>query len=225
MACVGVSTVAYGGARSSSEKRLQSPDDGNDGATVRSSAFLGDVLAFAASIVTGLHAVYYTRFAVPPFEIDPRMSTSPPQHEGDYEPLPIDTDDGGEARDIEPTAGHLQAPFNPPPFALYPNFILSLIGSTTFLLLWIPIPVMHWFSIGPTFHPPPSAKTWAYLQLIAMANLVSNSGNLVSRFALWTSHRETLKRYQNNPMFRCCSVSGAPSLSQWATCWSSSSPR
>lgn len=185
IACAGVSAVVYGGAKSSSKPDAQTQDAGIEGIDLRSLAFLGDGLALAASIIAGLNTVYYSRFAVPAFETDRHLSptSSSTLYEGEYESLPMKAEEDADARDGEPTASCTLAPFDLPPFALYPNFILSLIGSTTFLLLWIPIPIMRWMSIGPTFELPPDAKTWASLSLVAIAGVVSNAGYMVSYVA------------------------------------------
>jgi len=67
----------------------------------------------------------------------------------------------------------------PPPFGFHPNLLTSLLGFMTLILLWIPIPFLHW-SGAEVFRVPPNALTVLSITGIALSGVVSNAGFMVN---------------------------------------------
>ncbi len=167
LATLGVLVVVYGGSMSTPEetgsevlqdfKRPTAP-------------LIGDLLTLAASLIYALYQVMYKKYAALPS--DPELVS-----ERIYEPLP-EADD----LDIESSSDvDTKYPDSacPPPFGFHPNFLTSAIGICTFLLLWIPIPVLDYFQIE-IFAFPDSWRTVLAIGTIAMSGVVFNAGFMVS---------------------------------------------
>lgn len=67
-------------------------------------------------------------------------------------------------------------------FLLYSNVITSLIGLTTFLLLWIPIPLLH--LIGWEMFEAPPREAWLPIVCIVLSGVTFNAGFMVL-LSLW----------------------------------------
>lgn len=67
-------------------------------------------------------------------------------------------------------------------FLLYSNVLTALIGITTLLLFWIPIPILHYLGWEP-FETPPS-NTWLPITGIVLMGVVFNAGFMVL-LSLW----------------------------------------
>ncbi len=69
----------------------------------------------------------------------------------------------------------------PPAFALHPNLITSCMGVCGLLLLWIPIPILHYFNVE-RWQLPPDGKTWVDIVTLSLCGCVSNGGFMVTFF-------------------------------------------
>ncbi|KAG8997516.1 hypothetical protein FRB90_012494 [Tulasnella sp. 427] len=144
-ACGGVFAVVYGGAQSDHSETRTNTTLG------AGSTIFGDGLALASSMCYALYQVLYKRYAVLEPDDDPNRTPSPQTNDitGPYQPLLTD-----EYREVTPPRSpegeqdeHIEPHSIKPPFGFYPNFITTMIGVTTLLVLWIPIPVMHWLGV------------------------------------------------------------------------------
>lgn len=181
IACAGVFSVVYGGSQTSQHK--PDAEHRRDGASL-SWTVVGDALALAGSISYALYQVFYSRFAVLSPDADPHFASPATSStgRGPYQPLLHNQDEEG-----EPDVTSKDTTHDLPPFALHPNFLTSLIGVTTLLFFWIPIPVMFWLGVGPAFELPADAKIWGYIALVAITGIVFNGGFMVSERAhLWS---------------------------------------
>lgn len=171
LATLGTMVVVYGGTAAS-------PDtlEGSSAATTTNlfkptAPLVGNLLTLIASFGYGLYQVLYKIYAALP---------SDPEVQADlaYEQIP----DGDE----NTIGSRYETPFNidpseavyPPPFGLYPNLITSLLGLCTCILLWIPIPFLHWSGIE-IFKLPSNALTIFSIAGIALGGMVFNAGFMV----------------------------------------------
>ncbi|KAG8896180.1 hypothetical protein FRB99_009027, partial [Tulasnella sp. 403] len=196
-ACAGVYAVVYG----SSQPSGHTAEPPTTESTRRSfyfnmsSTIFGDFLALTSSFAYGLYQVLYKRFAVIPSDealLPPLTPISTP-----YQPLLVaddpDPDESAASDDNTPGDG-TPTPSSPvisrpptkqylgsvpPPFAFHPNFLTSLIGLVTLLLLWIPVPMMSKIGVGDPFQFPPNLKTWGFVGLIATTGVFFNAGFMV----------------------------------------------
>ncbi|KIO25812.1 hypothetical protein M407DRAFT_236519 [Tulasnella calospora MUT 4182] len=174
-ACGGVFAVVYRGAQSGpSEAR-------SINTTGAGSTILGDTLALLSSVGYALYQVLYKRYAVLGQEGDPRPSPQSTDTAGAYQPLLTNGFEEGTLSPPQETEEDDDAHPNSakPPFGFFPNFLTSMIGLTTLLALWIPIPVMNWLGVGEPFALPADWSTWAGVTLIASSGLVFNSGFMI----------------------------------------------
>jgi len=188
-ACLGVLAVVYGGTQARPDSELEQTkgeqlDPPSFRPTITSSptvTAVGYALALASSISFALYQVLYERYAIIYPGDDNHKQPSPPSLSTDcaQEPLLIPIRDI-ETRSTLPNTSSSIAP----PFAFYPNFLTSLIGLTTLLFLWIPIPFMHILDLAQPFAFPADAQTWGYVGLIAVSGVVFNAGFMVL-LGLW----------------------------------------
>ncbi|KAG7099187.1 hypothetical protein E1B28_001056 [Marasmius oreades] len=172
LATLGVIAVVYGGTTTP-----ESDDTTISSVTLPASTahLAGNLLTLIASVGYGAYQVFYKKYAA---------LSSDPDTEGlgcseDYQRVPV-ADDGRRGRnnsndeeDIEQT----------PPFGLHPNFLTSAIGVCTLLLLWIPIPVLHWTGAEPFALP----RNWSIVNAIvgiALTGSIFNGGFMIL-LGLW----------------------------------------
>jgi drug/metabolite transporter (DMT)-like permease len=134
-----------------------------------SAPLLGNLLTLVASFGYGLYQVLYKIYAALPS--DPEVASDPM-----YEQIPEDVEDEApaEATHIDPAEA-----VYPPPFGFHPNLLTSLLGFTTLITLWIPIPFLHW-SGAELFRVPPNALTVLSIAGIALSGVVFNAGLMVN---------------------------------------------
>jgi drug/metabolite transporter (DMT)-like permease len=168
IATCGVMAVIYGG---SSVKPLIEESSLSSISKKVSSPLIGDSLTLVASIAYGLYQVLYKQHV-----------TLPSDHEhGEaalYHPIPTLEDDHPPQSDPEIIPTLATSVVYPPPFGLHPNLLTSLAGITTFAILWIPIPILHYTRVE-LFRLPPDAKTAFVLVGIALSGVVFNAGFMV----------------------------------------------
>jgi drug/metabolite transporter (DMT)-like permease len=128
---------------------------------------IGNLLTLIASFGYGLYQVLYKKYAALPSDPDELIAgddvyTPLPNSEDPIDGAPIDAGDA----------------VSPPPFGLHSNLLTSFIGVCTLLLLWIPIPLLHWAGIEP-FTLPKSMWTVLAIAGIALSGVLFNSGMMV----------------------------------------------
>jgi hypothetical protein len=170
VATLGVVVVVYGGSTHTVPAKLPTEPSSAATATMRpAEPLIGDILTLFGSVGSGLYQVLYKKYASLPSDPDEVI----PGHDT-YTPLP-DSEDRveGVSEDTEDTT-------YPPPFGLHSNLLTSMIGVCTLLLLWIPIPLLHWTRIEP-FSLPENLATVASIAGIALSGVMYNAGVMVSQ--------------------------------------------
>lgn len=180
LATAGAMAVVYGGST-----LPEAPDEPKAGSghvkgitTYRpASALVGDVLTLLAAIVYGVYQVLYKMYATLPGDPEADLDGVDVPSQSAYESIPgdIDIED-----DIQAAALSTEEDITyPPPFALFPNMLTSMIGVCTFLFLWIPMPIFQ--ALGwTTYHFPADMKTVSAILGIALTGLVFNAGFMAS---------------------------------------------
>ncbi|KAK4046068.1 hypothetical protein OIV83_006373 [Microbotryomycetes sp. JL201] len=191
IAIAGVFVIAYGDAWVSSKPEGGEQVEKRDHA----SRLIGNLLAFGGSVSYAWYEVWY------------KMNVSLPDPEDDEADDLDDEDEATEANalldnngteDDDSSDAPLPSPVSatsssrmrismPPPesllnpspdiFLLYSNTFTSLIGLTTLLLFWIPIPIFHW--IGWEEFELPPASAWLLILGIVLSGVVFNGGFMV----------------------------------------------
>jgi drug/metabolite transporter (DMT)-like permease len=155
LATAGVVAVVYGGSTSDKSTTAKAPASPSE----PSMPLIGDLLTFVASVGYAVYQVLYKKYAA--------LEESSDTVDEHYEPLP----------DIEhPAPAENTLP--PLPYGLYSNMLTSTIGFGTMVLLWIPLPLLHWFDIEP-FSLPQDYKTIATILGIILSGAIFNAGFMV----------------------------------------------
>ena len=160
-ATLGVIAVVYGGTTTTTKKVTTS------GFVFKPSApLLGNLMTLVASFGYGLYQVLYKIYAALPS--DPEVVS-----EGLYQEISRE-----DSHDLGSTQ---EDTVYPPPFGLHPNLLTSLMGFFTFILLWIPIPFLH-YSGAEIFKLPPNFFTALTISGIALSGVVFNAGFMASLY-------------------------------------------
>jgi len=169
LATLGVAVVVYGGSTSSKvDNSLPEPAASDSAAVIEpkaSSPLVGDLLTLLASVIYGLSQVLYKKYVALPS--DPGLLS-----DRSYERVP--TLDDNSREDVAPS----EEAVYPPPFGLHPNLFTSLIGLLTFAILWIPIPLLHYFNIS-HFSFPTNKETYFTIAGIAASGVLFNAGFMI----------------------------------------------
>jgi len=161
LATLGVVAVVYGGTTTPTKNATTSAFVFKPTAPL-----LGNLMTLVASFGYGLYQVLYKIYAALPS--DPEVIS-----EGSYQE--ISGEDGIRDHDL----GSIQEDVvYPPPFGFHPNLLTSLMGFFTFILLWIPIPFLH-YSGAEIFRLPPNFFTVLTISGIALGGVVFNAGFMV----------------------------------------------
>ena len=193
----------YGGASAGSDPLSPSLSESLSSSTTTlkpSAPLLGNLLTLVASFGYGLYQVLYKIYAALPTDPEVTSEILYEQVSEDQEP-----DDVDELSRLSPELADRDALY-PPPFGLHPNLLTSIVGLATLLILWIPLPLLHWTG-AESFALPPDMHTALSILGIALGGMVFNSGFMVSTSALLCSLRLTR-------VYRFCWASGAPSSPQ-----------
>ncbi|EKM61070.1 uncharacterized protein PHACADRAFT_247425 [Phanerochaete carnosa HHB-10118-sp] len=166
IATAGAALVVYG-----SSGAPASADAGVSAAETRM-ALIGDLLTLIASVIYGIYQVLYKMYAAPPDHLEPIPADAA------YEPIVSAMDDPAET----PIFDKPEMVY-PPPFGLYANALTSAIGVCTFVLLWVPIPILHYYGLE-TFHLPADIKTVSVIACIALSGVAFNA-TLMILLGLW----------------------------------------
>jgi drug/metabolite transporter (DMT)-like permease len=212
LATIGVLFVVYGGVESpkTSIEDADLKEAATTATTATKTAFtpsaplLGDLLTLLASVLYGTYQVMYKKYAA--------LSTDQEDlSEAPYSPIGDDDDDSAdEAGLINDHPARAMA--NAPAFGLHANLLTSTMGCLTLILLWIPLPVLHYLDIE-KFAFPSDFKTAAAIAGIALSGLVFNSGFMVRLFAI-----SLPKKIMKFISLRCFWVYGDPSSHLLAVC-------
>lgn len=170
IATLGTVAVVYGGVTTSRDENMESL---NLPSFKPSAPLIGDLLTLVASAGYGLYQVLYKKYAALPS--DPELVA-----EGLYEAI-SDSEDAshGEAyTSMTDSITDKDDMVYPPPFGLYPNALTSAIGCCTLALLWIPLPILHYFDVEIFAWPPDWATTFA-IAGIALSGLIFNAGFMI----------------------------------------------
>ena len=161
LATLGVITVVYGGTTVSTKKGTIS------GFVFKPTAPLfGNLLTLIASFAYGLYQVLYKIYATLPS--DPEVVSEGLYQEISGEDGIRDPDPGHDLGSIQEDAVY------PPPFGFHPNLLTSVMGFFTFILLWIPIPFLHYSGVE-IFRLPPNFLTVLSISGIALGGVVFNA--------------------------------------------------
>ncbi|KAG5647966.1 hypothetical protein DXG03_007000 [Asterophora parasitica] len=124
-----------------------------------------------ASIGYALYQVLYKKYAA--LSTDPEVVS-----QRLYDQIPDEDLPAGQCDSTE----HGSA-IHPPPFGLHANFLTTCLGLLTFVILWMPIPLLHYFDVEP-FMLPPNAKTIMAIAGICMTGVVFNAGFMIATHSL-----------------------------------------
>ena len=168
LATLGVIAVVYGGATKATKENKAL------GFVFKPTAPLfGNLLTLVASFGYGLYQVLYKMYAALPS--DPEVTS-----DGFYQEIPVgDTPDPDPDHDL---GNNQEDAVCPPPFGFHPNLLTSFLGFFTLILLWIPIPFLHYSGIE-KFRLPPDLFTALTIAGIALSGVVFNAGFMASYLA------------------------------------------
>ncbi|KAH7910934.1 hypothetical protein BJ138DRAFT_1172832 [Hygrophoropsis aurantiaca] len=174
LAIVGVLTVVYGGSTVSNRNPDHQALPEISSTNLQSSTpLVGDLLTLVASICYGLYQVLYKKYVALPS--DPELVSEPGAYAHVSSSEDLDEENASPAMD--------DSALYPPPFGLYPNLLTSTIGLCTFLLLWIPIPILHYYAIEP-FALPDNWTTTFFIAGICLTGIIFNAGFMIL-LGLW----------------------------------------
>jgi drug/metabolite transporter (DMT)-like permease len=169
LATAGVAVVVYGGSTSPKPNEpLPQAAYSNLATAIKPKAtapLVGDLLTLLASFIYGLYQVLYKKYVALPS--DPELLP-----DGLYERIATVDDNSPE---------NMAAPENavyPPPFGLHPNLLTSFIGLLTLVILWIPLPLLHYFDVE-SFSFPTDRATFFTIAGIAASGVLFNAGFMV----------------------------------------------
>ena len=172
LATLGVIAVVYGGTSAPTKK-----DPISNFVFKPTAPLFGNLLTLVASFAYGLYQVLYKIYAALPS--DPEVAS-----QDSYQEIPEEDED---PRDPDHDLRSIQAgAVHPPPFGLHPNLLTSTMGFFTLILLWIPIPFLH-YSGAETFRLPSNVFTVMAIAGIAFGGIVFNAGFMASSssFSIW----------------------------------------
>ena len=168
LATLGVIAVVYGGTTTATKKGIIS------GFIFKPTAPLfGNLLTLVASFGYGLYQVLYKIYAALPSDpevVSDGLYQEIPGEDGIRDPA---SDPDHDLRSIQEVAVY------PPPFGFHPNLLTSVMGFFTFILLWIPIPFLH-YSGAEIFRLPPNFFTVLAISGIALGGVAFNAGFMAS---------------------------------------------
>jgi drug/metabolite transporter (DMT)-like permease len=169
IATLGVVVVVYGGSFQPDSAESDKSIIQAKVSTKPSAPLVGDLLTLVASVACGLYQVFYKKYAALPS--DPELIGE----ENHYRPI---IDDYAEINPSEATSlaeSVKEDIVYPPPFGLHPNLLVSFAGLLTFMILWIPLPLLHYSGIE-RFKLPGNLTTSIAIAGIASSGIIFNAG-------------------------------------------------
>ncbi|KAG0708838.1 hypothetical protein DFH29DRAFT_889286 [Suillus ampliporus] len=169
LATAGVLTVVYGGSTPSGTTTPVT-----HGMTVAQTPapFFGDVLTLVASVIYGLYQVLYKKYAALPLELELAVDSV------HYAHIPSSAEQVVGEEIVSPPLIASDEVVHSIPFGLHPNFLTASIGACTFLVLWIPLPVLHYCGIE-KFALPSNMATSAAIAGICATGVIFNAGFMI----------------------------------------------
>ncbi|KDE06412.1 hypothetical protein MVLG_03318 [Microbotryum lychnidis-dioicae p1A1 Lamole] len=192
VAVSGVMVIAYGDSFSSQPSR--DPKDEEKA----SSRLFGNLLALFGSLAYASYEVWYKlHVALPdPEGVDDEAIEDENEAEEEGEALLPSPETTGDESPYPPPlrriASHtlsISTPITTPlsnpsttSFLLYSNLITALIGFFTFILFWVPIPILHYYGWEEFVAPP--RTTWLPILATVICGVIFNSGFMLL-LSLW----------------------------------------
>ncbi|KAG1757598.1 hypothetical protein EDB19DRAFT_1658098 [Suillus lakei] len=169
LATVGVLTIVYGDSTPSSTTAAVA----RGMAVARTPApLVGDILTLVASVLYGLYQVLYKKYAALPS--DPELPAEPAH----YTHIPASAEQAGDEEIVSPSLVASNEIAYSLPFGLHPNFLTASIGVCTLCVLWIPLPVLHYYGIE-EFALPSNMVTFAAIAGICTTGVIFNAGFMI----------------------------------------------
>ncbi|KAG6336675.1 hypothetical protein ID866_2422 [Astraeus odoratus] len=166
LATLGVVTVVYGGTTA--------PTPGADSISTSSvykpSPFVGDMLTLAAALTYAFYQVIYKKYIALP--TDPELTADSIHYRR------LSSGDNSAEEEIPTPVLLKDEMVYPPPFGLHPNLVTTSIGICTLLVLWIPIPILHYYHLE-EFRLPASRDVLMAIAGIAASGVLFNAGFMV----------------------------------------------
>jgi len=183
LSTLGATAVVYGGSSGGPDVVDSSGSAGSTDPLRRTSEskpsapLVGDLLTLTASILYGSYQVLYKIYAALPN--DPEVLATEVSADELYRRVPSAYDELPETSedDVEVIVADREIP-HPPPFGLYPNMLTSAIGVCTFLVLWIPIPFLHYYGLA-YFELPKTTLEVLVIAGIALSGVIFNAGFMI----------------------------------------------
>jgi drug/metabolite transporter (DMT)-like permease len=164
IATLGVLAVVYGGSQADVEV--------SDTNTPHKAPLIGDLLTLVASVSYGFYQVLYKRHAALPQDPEPIII-----HEL-YDRVSLSSDDSSSFDLSVPKLSEVGEAVYPPPFGFHPNFLTSMVGLSTFILLMLFVPLLDYVQLEP-FRAPPDGRTVLGIAGMAGSGVVLNAGLMV----------------------------------------------
>jgi len=134
--------------------------------------FIGDILTLVASVLYGLYQVLYKKYVALPS--DPELAIESVH----YTHIPASAEQVIDEETISlplPASNEITHSL---PFGLHPNFLTTCIGLCTLFVLWIPLPILHYYGIE-EFELPSNMVTLASIAGICATGVIFNAGFMV----------------------------------------------
>lgn len=165
LATLGVITIVYGGTAASSP----GPGSAVTSAVHQPAPFVGDMLTLVASLLYALYQVIYKKYIALPTDSD--LTSEPANCQGLYSADDVDNE-------IQSCPLSKDEIVYPPPFGLHPNLITASMGMCTLLVLWIPIPILHYYGLE-EFRLPTRPDILTAIAGIAASGVIFNAGFMI----------------------------------------------
>jgi drug/metabolite transporter (DMT)-like permease len=166
LATAGVLIIVYAGSTPSVTQ--------SEVATRTPAPFVGDLLTLVASVVYGLYQVLYKKYVALPSNSELAAGSVRYTH------IPTSVEQAIDEETLSPPLLASNEIAFSLPFGLHPNFLTTCIGVCTLFVLWIPIPILHYYGIE-EFALPSNMVTVAAIAGICAAGVVFNAGFMVCR--------------------------------------------
>ncbi|OAX42945.1 hypothetical protein K503DRAFT_766249 [Rhizopogon vinicolor AM-OR11-026] len=169
LATAGVITIVYAG----STPTVHSSVVTRDVIVARTPApFIGDLLTLVASVLYGLYQVLYKKYVALPSELELAAGSV------HYTHIPASAEQAVDEETLSPPLSASNEIAYSLPFGLHPNFLTTCIGVCTLFVLWIPLPILHYYGIE-EFALPSNITTVAAIAGICATGVIFNAGFMV----------------------------------------------
>ncbi|KAG1783980.1 hypothetical protein EV702DRAFT_1056634 [Suillus placidus] len=169
LASVGVLTIVYGDSTPSSTTAAVAR-----GITVAQTPapLFGDIITLVASVIYALYQVLYKKYAALPSDLEPAAEPT------EYTHIPASAEQASDEEIVSSPLIASNEVTHSLPFGLHPNFLTASIGVCTLFVLWIPLPVLHYYGIE-EFALPSNMVTFAAVAGICTTGVIFNAGFMI----------------------------------------------